>query len=351
MNQILTLQNNNEPNKNFKNGREQKIINKNEKQNILYNQKSYYPNANVYDNENLKTQDISKDNQSEKADIKKVIKVFCAMIIVFGLIFIGKSTYAIISNAPKQTDNPQVSVERVGSKVNFTVATEKPIKELSYKWNDGESTTVEGDGTVSMTQTILIPIGNNILKITVIDYYGNKTYYQNQYIKESSDETEPTIDLSVSGTKLKITAKDETEISYLTYKWNDGTETRIDAKKGDKQIEQEIDVMKGQNKLIITAVDKQENRAIRTETIIGANKPTFTINTEDSYLVIYAKDDYGISKITVNVDGNVTDSGETSLNQKEINAKVKLESGDHQIKVTVTNVNGLSETKELAASM
>src|SRR5574344_1709881 len=318
MNQILTMQKENEPNKNLKN-------NKKTKKNYV----SY--------------------NQNGKTDIQKIIRIFSIIIIVFGIVLIGKSTYAIINSRPKQVDTPQVTTERMGSKVNFTITTEKPIKELSYKWNDGELTTIQGNGTVSMMQTISIPNGNNILKITVIDYYGNKTYYQNQYIKESPAETEPTIDIAITGTKLKITATDDTEISYITYKWNDEEETRINAEKGKKTIETELDVRKGTNKLSIIAVDSEENRGIRNQTIIGANKPTFTISTQGQNLVISAKDDNGISKITVDVDGNATDSGSTSLNQKEINATVPIGTGTHTIKVTVTNINGLSDTKELTA--
>ena len=305
---------------------------------------------NSEDNQKKKTKKY-KVNTGEKAEIETIIKIFAIIIIVFGITLIGKSTYGIILNTPKQKDNPQVNMEKMGSKVTLTVTTEKPIKELSFKWNDGEATTVQGDGTVNINQTISIPNGNNILKLTIIDYYNNKTYYQNQYIRESSDDTEPTIELSISGTKLKVLAKDETEISYMTYSWNDGENVRVDAEKGAKEISKEIDVQKGQNKLTVSAYDSEENKATRTETIVGANKPTFTISTEEGNIVIAAKDNDGIKKITVTVDDKTTDSGDTSINKTELTAKMPISSGTHTIKVTVTNINGLSETKEITATI
>lgn len=298
---------------------------------------------------NKKRKKTKNRTHGEKLEISSVIKIFCIITIIFGITIIGKSTYAIINSRPKEKDNPSVSMDRMGSKVSVVISTEKPIKQFSYKWNDGDETTIQGDGTVTMTQTISIPNGNNILKVIVIDYYNNRTYYQNQYIRESTDDKEPTIDLSTVGNKIKIVAKDETEISYITYKWNDEAETRIDAEKGKQELDKEVDVKKGTNKLTITAVDSGENITTRTETIIGSNKPTFTISTQDSNLIIEAKDEDGVSKISIEVDGVKNDSD--NINLKTLTAKMPLSSGNHTIKVTVTNINGLSDTKEITATI
>ncbi len=302
--------------------------------------------------EKEKAQSKSQKNRTNtKADIKSVIKVFCLIIIIMGISLAGKSVYAIASQKQKMQDNPQVNVERMGKEATISITTENPMKEVKYKWNEGEENVIKNNGTVSANQTIEIPNGNNILKITVTDYYGNKTYYQKQYIYESTDTTKPTIDIAKSGIKLKITASDDTEMAYMTYKWNDESETRIDATNKEKEITTNIEVKKGQNKLTITAVDSEYNKTTRTETVIGANKPTFTMSTDGKNIIVNAKDDDGVRKISITVDGVTTDSGETPLNMKEVTVQLPVTTGKHTIKVVVKNINSLEETQEITATI
>ena len=87
----------------------------------------------------------------------------------------------------------------------------------------------------------------------------------------------------------------------------------------------------------------------RTETIKGANKPTFEITSEGNNLLINAKDEEGISKISITVDGVTTDTGNTPINQKEVTARQELTSGSHTITVIVTNMSGLTEEQSFTA--
>lgn len=283
-----------------------------------------------------------------KADIKQVIKVFCIVIIIFGMVLIGKSTYSVMKNKTTQKDTPTVNIEKMGREAIITIATEKPIREYSYKWNEGESTTEKGDGSISLEKSVQIPNGNNILRIEVIDYYGNRTKYFKQYIYESTDVNKPTIDIAAVGIKLKIIAKDDNEMSYITYSWNDEEAVRVDVSSDDKKtIEEEIEVRKGQNKLTITAVDKEENREIRTENVVGDTKPTFELSTDGENIIVVANDDEGVAKISITIDDQTTDSGDTPINQTDVTARMPITSGEHTITVTVTNINGLSETQTI----
>ncbi len=281
---------------------------------------------------------------SNKADLAKVIRVFCIIIIIFGLVLIGQSTYAMIANREKDKDTISVSEDRMGKETKITVETNYPIKSFTYKWNDGEPVVVNGDGTIKFETIIQIPNGNNILNMTVKDYYGYEHKLHNkQYIYESTDVNKPTIEIGISGTKLNISATDDVEMSYITYKWNNDEEIRVDVDKNNKQkISTDIEVPGGQNKLTIVAADKEGNRETRTENIVGDTKPTFTASLDGNTLIVSASDDEGISKISITVDSVVTDSGDTPINQKEITASMTLESGGHTIEVSVTNVNGLT---------
>lgn len=283
-----------------------------------------------------------------KADIKQVIKVFCIVIIIFGMVLIGKSTYSIVKNKTTQKDNPIVDIEKMGREATITINTEKPIREYSYRWNEGEATTEKGNGSISVEKSVQIPNGNNILRIEVVDYYGNRTKYFKQYIYESTDVNKPTIDIAAVGIKLKITAKDDNEMYYMTYSWNDEEAVRVDLLSDDKKtIETEIEVRKGQNKLTITAVDKEENREIRTESVVGDTKPTFELSTDGENIIVVANDDEGVAKISITIDDQTTDSGDTPINQTDVTARMPITSGEHTITVTVTNINGLTETQTI----
>ncbi len=281
---------------------------------------------------------------SNKADLSKVVRIFCILIILFGIVLIGQSTYALISNREKQKDEVTVSEEQMGKETKITVETNYPIESFSFRWNDGEWSTVPGDGTVLFETIIQIPNGNNILNMTVTDYYGTEHKLHNkQYIYESSDITKPVIDVRPNGPKISITATDDIEMAYITYSWNGEEATRVDANKNDKlKIQVDADVPEGQNKLTVVAADKEGNRETTTESIVGDIKPTFTASLDGQNLIISASDDQGLSKISVTVDDQTI---EQTLNQKEVTASLPLTPGNHVITISVTNINNLTATE------
>lgn len=227
-----------------------------------------------------------------------------------------------------------------------------PIQRLTYKWGQGEEIVIQGNGTVELEAVTQIPRGNNILNMTVIDYYGNKAEFQKQYINEQDDSSKPSIEISVSGNMLNIIATDETEMSYLTYSWNNETPTRvnIDSNATDKrELRTSIEVQRGENTLDIVAVDVDGNTATRTENIKGANKPTFEVSADGTNLIINAKDDEGINKIEITVDGAVSETEPDNL--KELQATLPITPGDHTVTIKVTNVNGLSTEQSFNVSL
>lgn len=284
-----------------------------------------------------------------KTDLTKVIKFFAIACIAVGVFIAGKSVYALTIGRPRLKDTPEVSTDKMGKEVTISIYTEYPIREFEYRWNEGEITVIKGDETVDISKTIEVPNGNNILKITVIDYYGNKTEYQKQYIYESTDIIKPTIKLERVGTKLRAIAQDETEMLYMTYQWNDDEPTRIDATDGEKELSADIEVSKGRGKLTVVAVDKEENKETITRTIVGTNKPTFTVDAEQDKLVVKAKDDEGIESIVIKVDD--VEEKFDGENKKEVTAKLVIEPGEHVINIIVTNVNGQEATRGLKATM
>ena len=301
-----------------------------------------------------KEKQINYGRPSDKANIVSIVRVFCVLIILFGLVLVGDATYGIMNSRPKLRDNINVTANAIGTNVTINAVGSMPIQSLTYRWNQGEETVVQGNGTVELEAVVQIPTGNNILNMSVIDYYGNKSEFQKQYINEQDDSSKPTIEISVSGNMLNITATDETEMSYLTYSWNNGTPTRVDMDTTltDKTVlRTSVEVQKGENTLSIVAVDIDGNTNTRTEKIKGANKPTFTVNADGTNLVIKAQDEDGISKVEITVDGITSDTGDEPLNLKELTATQAITPGEHTVTITVTNINGLSEEQSFTVTL
>ena len=111
---------------------------------------------------------------TNKLALNKSVKMFAIIILIFGIAMISMGT-----EKPKQIDQQlEIRESKQGSKVTLKISSGKPVRLVSYKWNEGESTAIQGNNKLNIEQIITIPQGNNILKITVTDYYGNERDYQ-----------------------------------------------------------------------------------------------------------------------------------------------------------------------------
>ena len=287
----------------------------------------------------IKNEAINRANAtSNKADILKIIKIFVFSIILFGLVLVGESTYAIIQNSGnKIVDNVEITADRMGKETKIVVTSEKyPIKEFSYKWNDGEPVKIEGNGTLTLETIIQIPNGNNILRMTVTDNFGNEKNFHKQYLYDSSDVSKPKIEIAITGVRLSIKASDD---------------IAMETEENPKEINVNIDVPSGQNKLTIIAADKEGNRETRVENIIGDTKPTFTLSKDGKNIILKAQDDEGISKVSMTIDGVTKDSGNEPINKKEISVTWEVEKGTHTISFSIINVNGLESSGKVTAEI
>ena len=116
-----------------------------------------------------KDKQINYGRPSDKANIKSIVRVFCILIILFGLVLVGDATYGIISSKPTLKDTIKVTANPIGSQVTIRATGNMPLQSLTYRWGQGEETTVQGNGTVELETTVQIPTGNNILNMIVVD--------------------------------------------------------------------------------------------------------------------------------------------------------------------------------------
>lgn len=294
-----------------------------------------------------------RERSSKPVNIASVIKFFAVVILVFGVFIIGTGAYALYANqSGKQEESlePTFSIEnKDDSTILLKVTHKKDIAKMEYGWNEDERTTVQGKGGKYLEQEISIPSGTNILHVLVQDEEGNESTYEKQYQLESN------ISIVVSGNKIKITYESDTNVSYMTYKWNDEDETKIEFEEDTTSIEQEIEAIKGMNDLTIVVVDENNNKDTKVQPIKGVTKPNLTIELDDEkeHFIINASDDEKLSRIEfILTQGDESQPYRINLEDKDLKeieyvVQKELLEGENIIEVTVYNSNNV--TKEYAA--
>ncbi len=297
-------------------------------------------------NQILFTQDKRNSNSQ---DTKKIVLFFAVSLIIFGLILFGQGVYGIVkkdsTQVNKDDETTTISLQQNNSgEVIINVNSQTIISELIYYWNSEASQTISGNGNTTMQQIITMPAGQNTLTVKTIDVNG-KQKTETQTFKLDVDK--PNISLSVIGNKIKIAVDSKADLAYVTYKWNNEQEKKMDMTtfEDKTKFETEIEIPKGKNTLMITAVDIYENKSEKSQEINGISKPvieptinepyiTFTVTSEEDDIktieFVYNGKNYKITE----------DAIKRSQNAKKVSYKLTLEKGKNTLIVKATTQNG-----------
>lgn len=290
------------------------------------------------------------NNQKKKGgplEINTVLRIFAILCIVFGCVLVGEASFAMLNQEDTIQSIPLVEIAQEGDSLFIKVKHDKLIDKIIYSWNGNAQIVLQGKGRMELEEIITIPMtGTNVLDLKVIDIAGKTVNYNKTYELEEGDVIKPEIELLVEGSKVKIVAKDETQLDYITYYWNAEDETTVNVREESlKQIEEKIDILKGENTLTIIAVDKAGNETIKEQTFKGVKKPVVELARDGEELIIKVTDEEGIQKIEFNLNGEdySTDPNNTgtALNMKEVEIRQKLTSGENKITIKVYNISGL----------
>ena len=279
-------------------------------------------------------------------EIGKVIKFFVVAIIIFAIILIGLGIYHLVTQNKEQIpteptiqeQTPEVNINREEDDIVIDVTHNKPILEIVYNWNEEEENTIQGNNKTSISERISLPYGTNTLNMTVIDINGVETKFQKEYVVEGDGK--PVIELKLtSNSKIKITAQDKSNLSYITYSWNNGEQTKIEANSEDlTKIEQEIEIPLGQNTLKVQAVNINEQITTKELEVKGIKKPVLNFKKEGDYLIIKAEDEVGMKVIDYTLNGKNYQINYG--NKKVIEYKQKLEKGENNLVFRAENQDG-----------
>lgn len=289
-----------------------------------------------------------KNKSGNAIETKKIVKFFGISILIFGIFLVGIGFYSIIQKQNQQKNEnlePTISIEnKTESSILLKVMHQKNIDKVEYNWNDEEAIILHGNNGKYLEKEISIPSGTNTLHVLVIDEDGKESTYDKKYERESN------INIEVSGNKIKITYSGDNTISYMTYRWDEEDEKRIEIQ--DDSINEEIDALKGLHTLTVVVVDENNNTDTKQQKINGVSKPKVevTVDEQREHFVIKAFDEDKISKFSfrLNQDDNqvyemdIEDKGYKEL-QYILPDTLKLQQGENTIEVTVYNSNGVAE--------
>lgn len=302
-----------------------------------------------YDRDNNKSnkkQNIKNNNPRGPIEINKIVKFFSIVIIIFGILMAGTGSYSMYKNSQQELAKvkPTIHVEEIAqAALLLKVTHNKPLAKVNYKWNDGDATEIECTGKKEISQEIEIPKGKNILEVYANDINGQEVKFKQQYkldanidVKFENDEND--------GNYTKITVTGEEELSYLTYRWDEEEETRVDI--NDTKIEQKIETPKGLHTLTVIVVDINNQTITKTQDVQGVTRPNLEVTTDgSSNFIIKASDEQGLKRIELIIDETKKYKADLT-GRKEFEYKVPLKEGENKIQVTIYNENDISETSK-----
>lgn len=309
-------------------------------------------------NQILQVQETRKNSNS--VDTKKIVLFFAVCLIIFGLILLGQGAYTLYQNKQNQKVIPStpegsgsvqepeyvaptiILTKTEDNKLIINVDSQNAISHIIYNWNNDVATTLDETGKTNIEEIIDIPVGENILNISVIDSNGIETKKQETFIIEQS---KPIIELSVVGNNIKITVNSEAELSYVTYKWNSETEVKDDMRTHENKtkFEKQLEIPKGQNTLKIVAVDKNENKTEKSQEIKGIAKlknPDVYINGEYIFFTFEAEENMKTVEYIFNGKNYLMNTS-TFGTSKVVKYRVKMINGWNYLKLIGTTESGV----------
>ena len=285
-----------------------------------------------------------KKSGGTQPNVQSIIRFFAVTILIFGLCMIGTGSYSMYKDSvgKKEISKPTIIIESLSeNEITLKISHEKELSKVTYSWTGQGLNEIECSGKKSVEERIEIPSGTNTLTIYASDIDGEETSYQKTYTLES----ETTIDFEVDGNTIKVIAEGKNELSYMTYRWDDEEETRIDI--NDIRVEQNVDIPVGLHTLTVIVVDVNNKTTTKEQEVKGVTKPKLEVTTDGvANFIIKASDEQGLEKVEFII--NETEKYFINLEGRtDLEYAYPLQDGENKLEVRIYNVNGVSEVKKV----
>lgn len=286
------------------------------------------------------------EKQKKVLPINGIIVFYAISIIILGICMISGSVYAKekINETVEASIKPEITVERndENNTIQIAVTHIRGIKTLTYRWNDEDAITIDGNNRKSINETIELIGGENTLKISVTEENGQIKTFEKTFIAGNI----PEIELEAVANGVKIIATSEEKIDYVQYSWDDGKIQKIEV--GEKKYEGIINAPKGKHLLKLEVVDINGMTAQKEQNVVGDTEPTVKVESKlingKATFVIDAEDDEKITTLEIIHNGGEKQTIE--VNAKTYHKEVIMTEGEeNSIIVRATNINGLAKTR------
>ncbi len=284
-----------------------------------------------------------KDDTSET---RKIIQVFCGIIIVFSIILIVVGAYSLIHEKNKKTSSvkkPQISVTESNGTVTINAKHSIGIDSLYYSWDNGEETKISANGERELTEQIELPNGDTTLNIRLIDSNQNESKAEKGFkYNENTDRQKPQIQILATSEKenVQIIATDNKEISYIEYKLNNNEAVKVENRGADKtKLEVKLEV-KEETTLIVKAYDSSGNSSNKEILVKPVTPPKIELKKSSGELIIRVTDDEEVTKVVYNINGTEYTKDNTGEDKKKFEIRHQLEKGENIVKVIAYNIGG-----------
>ena len=300
-------------------------------------------NYNNYNNNNYN----NNKKSSGTADIRSILKFFSICILIFGIILIGNSSYAMYKEyvLNKKVTKPTILIEDFSdTEVKIKISHDKPLQKATYKWGNKKEVDMNAGGNKKIEELVKIPNGTNKLKVYAVDVNGQEIEAEREYTILGDIN----IEIKNEANKIKIKVEGKEELSYMTYRWDDEEEKKVEINSMTK--EESIEIPEGLHKLTVVVVDKNNNSEVREQEIKGVMKPKVDVTTDGgSNFIIKATDKEGITKIELIRNGKLDKTVDVSKmasieKRKGIKYKYPLVDGENKLEIKVYNESGVCTT-------
>ncbi len=301
----------------------------------------------------------SGGGKTAKSDV--VVRVFAILLALFAIVLLVIGVMSILKN--KKTEE-QVIAKATQAKIEVTqgatqtdntlkikISHDKAIDKIIYNWDQTKDNAISCNGETEIETEINLLAGSHDLTIKVVDRDGVESTYSGNFTSDvGEDKEKPTINTEVVGNKLVITATDETAIDFVTYRWNDEEETKVVAESEEQTtITFDIEILKGQNDLMIIAVDKSNNSESKEASYTGVTKPDIliTVSADKSHVDVRVTHDVGIKEILLEINGQNVDVDIGDQTPADASFGFNISGSRNNVKVVAVSVdNTRTEVEE-----
>ena len=285
-------------------------------------------------------------DKEDTSETRKIVQVFCGIIIIFSIILIVIGGYSLIRKDNKKTSSvkkPQISVAESNGTVTINAKHTIGIDSLYYSWDNGEETKISGNGEKELTEQIELPNGDTTLNIRLIDSNQNESKAEKGFkYNENIDRQKPQIEILATSEKenVQIIATDNKEISYIEYKLNNNEAVKVNNNGTDKtKLEVKLEV-KEETTLAVKAYDANGNTSNKEILVKPVTPPKIELKKSNGELIIRVTDNEEVTKVVYNINGTEYTKNNTGEDKKKFEINHQLEKGENIVKVTAYNVGG-----------